>query len=525
MVYERYCSLIHYIYPNCAPSIRNNMEPLFDHQSTEMHVEDELSDVCDSHNLTEERIREILYRYRVTPNDNDRHVSDYTFFRRACKNINTTCGILQCLLEHFPNVSDLPYDDDNSPLHYACKNPNATLEIVKLLVEAFPTSVCTETEQGLIPLHLLCTNKRMDDEIALQILNLLLRTAPNSVWHADRHGCLPIHYASLDQTATFCSVILANAPGSVRVVNTHGALPLHYACVRNRPTTVEYLLTQYPDAIHHAVTVTETETCPIHVAIWALGNRRANQSAFDVVRLLLDYDPNIVLQKKGGKTLLHIACGVRHSASTIATGMAIITHIYDRHPYTIHDDAIAENMHKYHPQVQHFLSSELVYARQSKDRRIMTTPDDNGQLPLHTALRQNCTLGSIKLLVDGNPHAVPRPDSNGSIPLHIASRHHHSTDIVKYLVDLDITNIGAVDNQGDTALHCACRGAKYDTIALLLQTRRVAPVSQQNNQKQLAIEVLWDSEEVNDRESREFTECVYRLLRAYPDTLPDMSFK
>lgn len=199
--------------------------------------------------------------------------------------------------------------------------------------------------------------------------------------------------------------------------------------------------------------------------------------------------------------------------------MAIITHIYDRHPYTIHDDAIAENMHK------HFLNSELVYARQSKDRRMMTTPDDNGQLPLHAALRQNCTLGSIKLLVDGNPHAVRRPDSNGSIPLHIASRHHHSTDIVKYLVDLDITNIGAVNNQGDTALHCACRGAKYDTIALLLQTRRVVPVSQQNNQKQLAIEVLWESEEVNDRESREFTECVYRLLRAYPDTLPDMSFK
>ena len=100
------------------------------------------------------------------------------------------------------------------------------------------------------------------------------------------------------------------------MVNTDGALPLHYACVRNRPTTVEYLLKQYPEAIHQAVTVTETETCPIHIAIRALDNRRATQSAFDVVRLLLAYDPNIVQQNKGGNTLLHIACGARHSAST-----------------------------------------------------------------------------------------------------------------------------------------------------------------------------------------------------------------
>ena len=32
----------------------------------------------------------------------------------------------------------------------------------------------------------------------------------------------------------------------------------------------------------------------------------------------------------------------------------------------------------------------------------MTTPDEKGQLPLHTALQNNATLGSIKLLVKGN---------------------------------------------------------------------------------------------------------------------------
>ncbi len=94
----------------------------------------------------------------------------------------------------------------------------------------------------------------------------------------------------------------------------------------------------------------------------------------------------------------------------------------------------------------------------------MTTRDENGQLPLHKALLSNdITLGSIKLLVKGNPSAVQTPDNGGALPLHLASQRSESAisiSIVKYLLGLDPTSLGVVDEQGNTALHYACRGAK-----------------------------------------------------------------
>ena len=148
----------------------------------------------------------------------------------------------------------------------------------------------------------------------------------------------------------------------------------------------------------------------------------------------------------------------------------------------------------------------------------MMTPDVNGQLPLHTALQSNVRLGSIKLLVKGNPSAIRTFDRSGLIPLQVACRHHDST-VVQYLVGLDTTTLDAVDREGNTALHCACLGAEFDTIALLLDKYDAVSVSKRNAQKKLPIDILWDSNAVVNRESVEYTESVFRLLKAYPETV------
>jgi ankyrin repeat protein len=111
----------------------------------------------------------------------------------------------------------------------------------------------------------------------------------------------------------------------------------------------------------------------------------------------------------------------------------------------------------------------------------MTTPDENGQLPLHAALQNNVTLGSIKLLVKGNPSAVQSPDNSGALPLHIACQHHESSlSVVEYLLDLDATTLHAEDRFGNTTLHYACHGAKYATIALLLDKLMMMPCRSRN---------------------------------------------
>ena len=50
---------------------------------------------------------------------------------------------------------------------------------------------------------------------------------------------------------------------------------------------------------------------------------------------------------------------------------------------------------------------------------------------------------------------------------------------------------------------------RYDAIS----------VSKRNAHKKLPIDLLWESNEVFDRENVEYTESVFRLLKAYPGTV------
>ena len=60
-------------------------------------------------------------------------------------------------------------------------------------------------------------------------------------------------------------------------------------------------------------------------------------------------------------------------------------------------------------------------------------------------------------------------DNNGVIPLHVACKHHDSASVVGYIVSRADITLDTIDRQGNTALHFACLGAKYETIALLLE--------------------------------------------------------
>ena len=60
----------------------------------------------------------------------------------------------------------------------------------------------------------------------------------------------------------------------------------------------------------------------------------------------------------------------------------------------------------------------------------------------------------------------------------------------------------------------------YETIALLLEKYDAVSVSKRNAHKKLPIDHLWESnEEVLDRKSVEYTDSVFRLLKAHPETI------
>eukprot|EP00984_Skeletonema_dohrnii_P026526 scaffold15883_cov155-Skeletonema_dohrnii-CCMP3373.AAC.1 len=485
-------------------------------QSAESLLSDELFLYCNSDSLSKEGLHEIIEQRQ------NHDVSDYEFFLAACCNEEVTEKIIRCLLEYFPAaISDADDNyDGHLPLHAACgHNKNMTPDIIQLLIDAAPDAIRSVDSDGRLPLHWLCRNNELDETAALGILKLLKEKHPEAIRHADNEGCLPILLAGGQgrRSTEFCGNLIEAYPGSERVTDVSGVFPLNYACLQNTVATVEYLYKLYPDAINFA---TATGGYPIHLAIMSVDHRDKPLAAVDIVKFLLDCDPIVKLQKYEGyglASLLYFACRCEYNDSTIAAALEIIKVIYDAYPEAIEEDIIASNIQSYPQQVQAFINSQLVYSRQANDHRLMTTPDDSGQLPLHRALQSNVRLGSIKLLVKGNPSAIRNADTNFAMSLHIACQHHESADVIQYLIGLDTTTLDAVDKEGDTALHIACRSAKYDNIALLLEMYDAVSVSKWNAHGKRPINLLWESNLVEDRGSVEYTESVFRLLKACPE--------
>ena len=274
----------------------------------------------------------------------------------------------------------------------------------------------------------------------------------------------------------------------------------------------------FPDAINH---VTTNGDYPIHSAIDAILVREDPEAPIEIVKFLLNCDPNVKLQKSVEMSLFNCACSLNYDWSTIEIGIEHIKTIYDAHLEAIFDDEIEHdmNMNVERMRTSASIPQYIVNARQAKDHRQMTTSDGKGRLPLHTALQNNVILGSIKLLVKGNPTALQSPDDSGALPLHIACQHHDSLSVIQYLVRLDATTLDAMDREGNTALHYVCRGARHDIIALFLDEFNAVSVSKRNARKKLPIDLLWESNEVSDRESIEYTERSFRLLKACSETV------
>ncbi len=490
-------------------------------------VTEELLEFCESDLLSEEGLRKIIERHGhgLTHGDNNNTLSNYEFFCVACLNERITEGIIRLLLEYFPDAARSTGGDGWSPLHIACFNKSVTRGITKILIDAGPDSVRSVDNHGRVPLHWLCANEEANETTLEEISELLIEKYPEAVRHACKRGELPIHMAAIAKSPVFCQVLIEGHPGSERMTNARGLLPFHNACWSNTADTVEFLHKLYPDAIKHTKT---NGLYPIHSAMRRTSDRnKSHHGVVEIVQYLLDCDSNVKFQKYRGMSLLQCACMLtRHpnynDSNTIVAALDVVKAIYDVHPEAIEGKKIEKSFQRYHKQVQAFINSELVYARQAKDPSLITTPDDNRRLPLHTALQNNVRLGSIKLLVKGNPHAVLSPDNSGALPLHIACEHHDFAS-VRYLVGLDTSTLEVTDRESNTALHYACRGARHETVALLLDEFGAVSVSKQNADGKLPIDLLWESNA--DRESIEYTESVYRLLKAYPEMIMGVDVK
>ena len=170
-----------------------------------------------------------------------------------------------------------------------------------------------------------------------------------------------------------------------------------------------------------------------------------------------------------------------------------------------------------------YLYTQMGYAMKAQNRNGMRTRDCTGSLPLHNALQARAPLGSIKLLVEGNPSAVNALDCNGILPLDIAC-HFSTLGVVKYLaeVDSDDDRLHTCDVSNNFPLHHACRGGNCEVIEYLLNTpMSSATVSERNVDDMLPIHLFCEFMRRRwcEGETPEYTETIWRLLTAYPETV------
>ena len=431
--------------------------------------------------------------------------SDINELADLCASNNLSLGALQETINTLgPRVSS------QNPLcfHKACANEEVTLEIVQLLHNTLPGALRLGDNHRWRPIHHLCCNYDLDDVASFDILRFMLEIDPNLSREVDGDNeYLPIHRAAMFESTAFCKELINAYPESLRVESGSGMLPIHVSCWYDnrddKADTIQYMLELDPKLINAEG---DGGKLPIHHA--------AMHGRTESIELLLKYDPDAASKEVNNESRrlpLHLACNNDENLSSIQA-------LYDAYPEAIFardedgdtplDDAEKQS-------VIEFLQAQLVYARQAQD---MTTADDDGWLPLHHALKDNASLGSIKLLMRANPAALQVADQNGVYPVHIACEF-SLAKVVKYLVELAGDTLNNVDANKDSSLHYACRGGKCDVVKHLLQANAPS-VSERNNENKLAIQLLFEcGEETLDRESMEYIETVWQLLLANPEVV------
>ena len=437
-----------------------------------------------------------------------------------CESNNLSLGALQQIINTLgPRVSS----QNPSCFHLACRNENVTLEIVQLLHNTWPGALRLRDDAGWNPIHWLCCNEDLDETVAADILLFMVEIDPTlSRELVGDGGYLPVHLAVQYKSTIkiFCKILIDAYPESLRIESGDGLLPIHQACEGKRDDTADTTDTiQYMLELDSELINAEKSDgkLPIHLAAM-YGNTKS-------IELLLKFDPDSASKENNNvhrQLPLHLAC----VHDTNGSNLSSIQVLYDTYPEAIFardgygDTPLDDARSNGNRQAIDFLLAQLVYARQAQDMTAMATVDDDGWLPLHRALKDNASLGSIKLLARANPATLQVADQNGAYPLHIACKF-SSVKVVKYLVALAGDTLNNVDANKDSPLHYACRGGNCDVLKYLLEAN-VPSVSERNNDNKLAIHLLLEcGEETFDRESMEYVETVWQLLLANPEVVRD----
>eukprot|EP00986_Skeletonema_menzelii_P019752 scaffold29063_cov400-Skeletonema_menzelii.AAC.1 len=490
---------------------------------------EELDAYCSSKSsgkeITEEGLREIIHRWGWSWLPTKKlAVKDLKFVGTLLFSGQLTEGMVETVLQFFPPAARL-HAGNKSILHFILMSKVVTPNLVKILIEAYPPLSYHKDNDDVTALHCLCANLYLDASAKMEILELLLQKTKGMLEISTREdGKLPIHYAALSHSTpvAFMQKLIEEYPESVMksITGASRVTPLHIACSRYNFTMVQTLVQAHPDCLN--AFAGPNTGYPINSALaGAYRNRKRNIPDVSVVKFLVNFPGSkVASQEFRGCLPFHLACLEASDARGLdINGLKLVKVLFDAFPAAIMHSRLRRDMHqrgRFHPIVMEFLQDRLVFALPYIKVQELFSP----LLPLHSLILNICCLGSMKLLVEGNPAAVQTPNEDGRVPLHLAVKLRRSSEVIQVLINHDShrKTLSIADLKGNTALHYACLSANYEIIALLLEKYGAASVSKRNLDGKLPIQLLlFETNSVVDRNSTRYIESIFHLLRAFPD--------
>eukprot|EP00579_Thalassiosira_antarctica_P015115 CAMPEP_0201944838 /NCGR_PEP_ID=MMETSP0903-20130614/53596_1 /ASSEMBLY_ACC=CAM_ASM_000552 /TAXON_ID=420261 /ORGANISM="Thalassiosira antarctica, Strain CCMP982" /LENGTH=944 /DNA_ID=CAMNT_0048487893 /DNA_START=264 /DNA_END=3100 /DNA_ORIENTATION=- len=488
-----------------------------------------------------------LYPESITMRDQE----GYSPLHRAASNCKEKAGeVIRFLLSRDSTCASMvtathTFLPLGLPLHVAGYHLN--LDAVQLLFDAHPEAICVNDGNGrtLLDIAGMPRLRGRGEENASEVVTFLeaqmayVRKAQDiiAMQTPDDNNRLPLHHALFNNASLGAikghletvKYLLELYPESITMRDQEGYFPLHRAasnCKGEAGEIIRFLLSR-DSAGASMVTATNANAfrplgLPLHVAGFYFN--------LDAVQLLFDVHPEAICINDGmGRTPLDITRqsiargmfrergrgGAYEVLWFLEAQMAYVRQAQDIIAMQTTDDNNGSHSTMHYSII---LEAQMAYVRQAQDIIAMQTTDDNNRLPLHHALFNNASLGAIKLLVKGNPLAVQVSDRQRMLPLHIACEL-STVEVVKFLVELKDFGLDHCDVKKDSPLHYACRGGNCGTVKYLLE-RSASQVSERNVGNKLPIHLLCESgTDKVDRESPEFVETIWHLLKAHHETV------
>lgn len=467
--------------------------------------------------------------------------------------IGAMLDVVKYLVDSKPSSLELANNKGQYSLHLAFENANTTVEIVQYLVDKSPAIASQTDKSNRLPLHYLCSHS-LPEQTFIGILSIMLDVYPAGASHRDLQGELPIHRAASNnrRRAEFCKKLIDAYPVSITQLSEDGDSPLHQACWKGHISSVKYLYEVNPEMIRKGdeeyplhcacyntnpevfkfvyelypdiITVRAYGNLPIHVALSC--DNFPWDHTIDIINFIVKYDPDCVSKPDGeGRLPLHLACD--------SSVYDLIELLYDLYPEAILiriDNArgqlpieIIQDLDGDKEELIAFVGTQQNYARMATQNiQALATLDSNGWLPLHHALNINAPLGSIKLLVKGNPDAINVANNDDLLPLQMSCES-CSVGVVKFLANFTEDSFSLRDANGNYLLHSACRGGNADVVMYLLDSGHLKAVTEKNKDGMIPIRLF--NEFVRQRQFEfganniKYVETIWHLLMADPETL------